>query len=112
MFAEILVEDRFIESVSYIKPIPSQEKIFAVGKSGPNATFNLFFLGSGWPWVGEFVGFIKIFKCFPTQQDLANHLILPVWSDCFWKILTTSWTSAAPLAGASGGACSGTPDGG
>ena len=28
------------------------------GKCGPNATFlNLFFLGLGWPWVGEFVGF-------------------------------------------------------
>ena len=32
-----------------------------VGKSGPNATFNLFFLGLGWPWVGEFVGFVIIF---------------------------------------------------
>ena len=24
--------------------------MFAVGKSGPNATFNLIFLGLGWPW--------------------------------------------------------------
>ena len=32
-----------------------RKKIFAVGKSGPKATFNLFFLGLGWPWVGEFV---------------------------------------------------------
>ena len=37
-------------------------------KSDPNATFNLFFLGFGWPWVGEFVGFIIIFVCFPTQH--------------------------------------------
>ena len=45
--------------VSYIKPTPSHEKLFAVGKfSGPIATFNLVFLGLGWPWVGEFVGFI------------------------------------------------------
>ena len=25
---------------------------------GPNAAFDLIFLGLGWPWVGEFVGFI------------------------------------------------------
>ena len=48
------------------------EKIFAVGKSGPIATFNLFFLGLGWPWVGEFVGFIIILTCFPTQQNLVK----------------------------------------
>ena len=45
----------------YEKPIPTNQKIFAVGKSGPNATFNLFFLGLGWPYVGDFVGFIIIF---------------------------------------------------
>ena len=27
---------------------------------------NLIFLGLGWPWVGEFVGFMTIFTCFPT----------------------------------------------
>ena len=27
------------------------------------------FLGLGWPWVGEFVGFIIIFLCFPTQNN-------------------------------------------
>ena len=36
-------------------------------KSGPNATFNLFF-----PWVGGFVGFIIIFTCFPTQQNFGK----------------------------------------
>ena len=60
-------------SVSYIKPISTHEKLFAVGKIGPNAksvpnaTLNLyskchfeamFFLGLSWPWVGEFVGFV------------------------------------------------------
>ena len=30
-----------------------------------------FFLGLGWPWVGEFVGFIIMFM-FPTQQNLVN----------------------------------------
>ena len=44
-----------------------------MGKSGPNATFNLFFLGLGWPWVGEFVGFKKIFRCFPTQHTLVDR---------------------------------------
>ena len=34
--------------------------------------FNLIFLGLGWPWVGEFVGFV-IFTCFPTQQNLVNR---------------------------------------
>ena len=38
-----------------------------MGKNGPNATFNLIFLGLGWPWVGELVGFIIILVCFPTQ---------------------------------------------
>ena len=42
-----------------------------MGKSGPNATFNLIFLGLGWPWVGEFVAFIIIFTRFPTQQNLV-----------------------------------------
>ena len=28
-----------------------------------------FFLGLGWSWVGEFVGFIIIFSRFPTQQN-------------------------------------------
>ena len=40
------------------KPIPSHEKLFAEGKSGPHASFSPVFLALGWPWVGEFVGFI------------------------------------------------------
>ena len=58
----------FLQSVFYINSIPTHEKAFAVGKSGPNTTFNLIFFGLGWPWVGEFVGSIIIFICFPTQQ--------------------------------------------
>ena len=61
----------FLHSISYIKSILSHEKVFAVGKSGPNATFNLIFPGLGWPWVGEFDGFIIIFICFPTEQNLV-----------------------------------------
>ena len=41
------------------------------------ATFNLFFLGLGLPWVGECVGFTLTFTitfvCFPTQQNLVNR---------------------------------------
>ena len=53
----ILVGLGFLWSVSCIKSIPTLEKSFAVRKSGPDATFNLLFLGLGWPWVGGFVCF-------------------------------------------------------
>ena len=58
--------------------LPTHEKMFAVGKSGPNATFNPVFLGLGWSWVGlvlgwEYVVFIEICVCFPTQQILVNR---------------------------------------
>ena len=33
--------------------------------------FNLIFLGVGWPWVGEFDGFIILLVCFPTEQNLV-----------------------------------------
>ena len=49
------------------------KKVFALGRIDPNATLDLVFLGLGWPWVGEFVGFITIFTCFPTQQNLVNR---------------------------------------
>ena len=73
-----LVALGFLWSVSYVKPIPTHEKLFAVGKSGPNATLNLFFLGLGWPWVGEFVGFIVTFTCFQTQNSLVYHKHLSI----------------------------------
>ena len=50
MFAVNLIGLGFLQSVSYTKSIPTHEKFAAVGKkSGPNATFDLFFLGLGWP---------------------------------------------------------------
>ena len=55
---------RFLVVCSYIKPILTHEKIFGVGKSAPSATFNLFFLGLGWPCVGELVDFIIIFTWY------------------------------------------------
>ena len=78
-FAGNLVGLGFLQSVSYTKPISTHETIFAVGKSGPNATFNLIFLGLGWPRVGGFVGLIIMFRCFPNQQNLVNrkHAINP-----------------------------------
>ena len=53
----------------HLKPIPTHEKIFAVGKKWPKCHFKPTFswvgvalgwvgLGLGWPWVGEFVGLI------------------------------------------------------
>ena len=61
-FAENLVGLAFLWSVSYIKSIPAHEKAFAVlEKVAEMPLFNLIFLGLGWPWVGEFVGFIIIF---------------------------------------------------
>ena len=55
-----------------IKSIPTRKKSFDARKSGPNATFSLIFLWLGWPWVGEFFGFMTILTCFPTQQNFAN----------------------------------------
>ena len=48
-------------TAGYHGTIPTHEQLFAVGKNGPNATFNLFFLMLSWPWVGELVGSITIF---------------------------------------------------
>ena len=74
MFAEKLVGLGFLQSVFYIKSIPTHEKIFAMGKKVAQVPpFNLFFLGSGWPSVGEFDGFIITFILFPTQQNLVHR---------------------------------------
>ena len=71
VFAENLVGLGLLHSVSYIKSIPTHENYLLWKKSGPNATFNLFFLGLGWSWVGEFVGFITRIICLyvfnPTE---------------------------------------------
>ena len=44
-----------------------------MGESGPNAPFIPIFLGLGWPWVGELVGFVVRFICFPAQHNLVNR---------------------------------------
>ena len=33
--------------------------------------FNLFFLGSGWPWFGEFDGFINNVRMFPNPTEFG-----------------------------------------
>ena len=55
-----------------------------MGKNGLNATLSLFFLGLGWPWVGEFVGFIIIHIAmffpslkFDTTEYIANSYYWP-----------------------------------
>ena len=73
VFAENLVGLGFLQSVSQIKQIPTHEKVFAVGKRGLNATFNLIFLGLGWPWVGKFVGFIIILYMFSNPTEFGKY---------------------------------------
>ena len=92
-FAENLVAFGLLRSASYIKPIPTHEKLFAVGKSGPIATFNLIFLGFGWPWVAEFVGFMAIFICFQTQQNLVNRKHLTIVTARMDENVTVVWSS-------------------
>ena len=53
VFAESSVGLGFLSSISDIKLILTHEKLFVVGKRGPKATFNLIFVGFGWPWVGS-----------------------------------------------------------
>ena len=51
-----------------------------------------FFLALGWPWVGEFDGFITIFTCFPTQQNLvyiANTLLMYLAPDTKYAYFIT-----------------------
>ena len=49
-------------------------KVICCGKKWPKMPlFNLFFLGLGWPWVGEFDDFIIIFILLPTQHNVLNR---------------------------------------
>ena len=45
VFAENLVGLGFLSSVSYIKPIPTHENLFAVGKKWPRCHFYHLFFG-------------------------------------------------------------------
>ena len=61
-------------------------------KSCLNATFNLIFLVLGWPWVGDLVGFMTMFTCFPTEHILviANTLLLGPSLDLFQRYIPES----------------------
>ena len=51
-----------------------------MGKSGPNATFNLIFLGLGWPWgwgARRFHDNVYIFSN-PTELGTRKHRITDV----------------------------------
>ena len=108
VFAENLVAV-VLQSVSYVKPILTQEELIALGKSGPNATCNLFFL-LGWVGLGlgGFVGFM-IVVCFPTQHNLVigNTLIILIIVNTvlgLWRGITehrpwTIWLAPLSLAG-------------
>ena len=65
---------RFLAVYFPHKTNPNPRKIYMLWeKVALNATFNLFFLGLGWPWVGEFDGFIIMLMLLPTQQNLVNR---------------------------------------
>ena len=56
------------------KTNPNPRKIICCGEKVAQMPLqNLFFLRLGWPWVGEFVGFIITYTCFPTQHNLVNR---------------------------------------
>ena len=75
VFKENMVVLGFLYVVCFLykaNPTNPRKKI-AVGKSGPNATFCLVFLGWVGLGLGSFVGFITMVICFPTQQNLVNR---------------------------------------
>ena len=78
VFAENFGWVRFVVVRFLYKTNPNPPKNICCGqKSGPRATFNPVFLGLGWPWVGEFVGFIIIFYLFsnPTEFRTSENTI-------------------------------------
>ena len=81
MFAENLIGLGFLCFLHETNPNP--RKAICCGKKwekvAQNATFDLIFLGLGWPWVGGFDGFIIIFTCFSTRRNLVyrEHPIPP-----------------------------------
>ena len=69
----------FLQSVSYIKLIPTHEKIFCCGKKWPKCHFlTYFFLG----WVGlgvaEFVGFVTV-NVFQHPSGWSQRLLNGVY---------------------------------
>ena len=78
MFAENLVGLSFLYSISYIKSISTHKKIVAAGKSGPNATLNLFCLGVGLALGWGARRFHNNIICLPTQHNSVNRKNLDI----------------------------------
>ena len=52
---------------------PNPRKIIYCRKKWPKRHFlTYFFLGLGWPWVGEFVGFIIMFIMFSKRAEVGK----------------------------------------
>ena len=73
VFAENLVGAGFLYSVSYINQSQPTKKYLLWEKVAKMPLLTYFFLGLGWPWLGEFVGFIVILICFPSRHSLVNR---------------------------------------
>jgi len=81
VFAEILVG-------TYIKSIPTHEKRFAVGKSGPNATLNLLF-----SWVGLALAWgVRQFHINSIIDMFFNPTKFGKWQDTLLMYLVTSYS--------------------
>ena len=84
---------RFLAVYFLYKTDPNARKKtkIAVGKKvGPKMPlFDRFFLGLGWPWVGKFVGFIKICMFFnPTEHGKTANTLLATYLLYWVKQLT------------------------
>ena len=74
---------RFFVVCFLYKTNPNPRKTICRGeKVARMPLLNLIFLGLGWPWVGEFEGFIIMFLCFPTEQNLVPRYIANAVSCC------------------------------
>ena len=103
MFEENLVRLGFSWSVSYIqvKSISPHEKSFAVGKSGPHATFNLFF-----SWVGLALGWgVRRFRnniytfSNPTEFGKSQNILFRSLEGAEAAPVRNHGMSAPPTAG-------------
>ena len=76
---------RFLAVYFPHKTNPTPRKIYMLWeKVALNATFNLFFLGLGWPWVGEFDDFtITCMFPNPTEFGISQNNVLCGYHGCF-----------------------------
>ena len=60
-----------------MKPIPTHGTLFAEGKSGPNASFDLVFLGLSWPWVAGSSSVLSTFSN-PAEFGKSQNILSTV----------------------------------